>query len=341
MQPYIISTGFFHYSKTEGITSIMKLRVLSSADVIAALPMNQAIEAIKSAFGQLSAGQAVMPLRTRLNTEKGVTLCMPAYLPQSRALAIKLASVYEANAGLGLPVITAAVLVFNPETGLPQAFMDGASLTAIRTGAAGGLAADLLSRRSAETVGIFGAGVQSRWQLHGVMSVRAIREIRILNRSPLAAQRLAAEISDQPGAPSVIIASTPRELIENSSIIITATASTVPLFDGNDLKEGSHVTAVGSHSPQARELDVTTVHRARVVVDSREACLAEAGEIIAAKAPIYAELGEIVNGSKQGRETEEEITLFKSVGVAAQDAAAAAWVLREAEEEGLGFFIEL
>jgi ornithine cyclodeaminase/alanine dehydrogenase-like protein (mu-crystallin family) len=319
----------------------MKIRILASRDVMAALPMLKAIEAMRSAFGQLSAGQATMPLRTRLHTDKGVTLCMPAYLPQSQALGVKIASVYEGNPGLGLPVIAAAVLVFDPQTGFPLALMDGASLTAIRTGAAGGLAAELLSRHDAGTVGIFGAGVQGRWQLHGVMNVRTVREVKLLDRSPVTARQLAAEISCRPDAPSVIIASTSRQVIENSDIIITATSSTMPLFDGNDLKPGSHVTAIGSHSPQAREVDAAAVHRAKVVVDSREACLAEAGEIIMAKARIHAELGEIVNGSKPGRQTNEEITLFKSVGVAAQDAIAAAWVLREAEEKGLGVFIEL
>jgi ornithine cyclodeaminase/alanine dehydrogenase-like protein (mu-crystallin family) len=319
----------------------MKIRVLSSQDVEDALPMPKAVEAMKRAFGQLSAGRAVMPLRTRLNTEKGVTLCMPAYLPQDRALGIKIASVYEGNPALELPAITALALVFDPETGFPLAIMDGANLTAVRTGAAGGLAADLLSRPNAAVVGIFGAGVQARAQLKGVRAVRTVQEVRILSRSKKSAERLAAEITEWPDAPKVVLASAPSQIIEGADIIITATTSTNPLFDGNDLPPGSHVTAVGSHTPQAQELDAVTVQRAKVVVDSREACLAEAGEIILFNARIHAELGEIVNGLKPGRESNEEITLFKSVGVAVQDAAAAVFVLAEAEQRGLGFFIEL
>jgi len=238
-------------------------------------------------------------------------------------------------------VITAIVLIFDPQTGFPIALMDGAAVTAIRTGAAGGLAADLLSRHDTRTVGIFGAGVQARAQLEGVMAVRKVREVRILSRSQESAERLAAEIADWPDEPGVKLALTPRQVIEGADIIITATTSTAPLFNGSDLQPGSHVTAIGSHTPQAHEVDVFTVQRATVVVDSREACLAEAGEIIIPKARIHAELGEIVNGSKPGRQSNEEITLFKSVGVAVQDAAAAAFVLAEAEQRDLGFFIEL
>jgi ornithine cyclodeaminase/alanine dehydrogenase-like protein (mu-crystallin family) len=272
----------------------MKIRVLSASDVQIALPMSKAIEAMKRAFGQLSAGQAVMPLRTRLHTDKGVTLCMPAYLPQNQALGIKIVSVYEGNSSLGLPVITAIVLIFDPQTGFPMALMDGVALTAIRTGATGGLAADLLSRHNATAVGIFGAGVQARAQLKGVMAVRNVQKVRILSRSSKSAKQLAAEIAGWPDAPAVTLALTPRQVIEGADIIITATTSTTPLFNGNDLQPGSHVTAIGSHTPLAHEVDILTVQSATVVVDSREACLAEAGEIIIPKARIHAELGEMV-----------------------------------------------
>ena len=150
----------------------MPMRILSSQDVLAALPMPKAIEAMKQAFGKLSAGEATMPLRTRLATEKGVSLFMPAYLHQSQNFGMKIVSVYEDNPKLNLPIVTATVLVLDPETGLVKALMDGNSLTAIRTGAAGGLAAQLLARKNAKIVALFGAVVQARSQLQAVICDR-------------------------------------------------------------------------------------------------------------------------------------------------------------------------
>jgi ornithine cyclodeaminase/alanine dehydrogenase-like protein (mu-crystallin family) len=155
----------------------MKIRILTADQVREVLPMPKAIEAMKRAFGQLSAHQADIPLRGRLATEKGVTLLMPAYLQQSREMAIKIVSVYGDNPRMGLPTVAGLVMVLDPETGLPLALMEGTSLTAIRTGAAGGLAAELLSRKDSGTVALFGAGVQGKAQIQGVMAVRTIRKV--------------------------------------------------------------------------------------------------------------------------------------------------------------------
>lgn len=319
----------------------MQIRILSADDVKTALPMPKAIDAMELAFGQLSAGKADVPLRAHLSTEKGTTLFMPAYLNQSQDLGIKVVSIYNDNPNLGLPVVSATVMILDPETGFPRALMDGNSLTAIRTGAGGGLAARLLSREDAKTVALFGAGVQARAQLQAVIAVRSIKQVNLISRTQASAQKLAHEISDWPDAPYVTMVSTPREAIQDADIVLTATTSATPLFDGNDLKEGTHVTGVGSYTPEMQEVDAATVRRARIVVDSREACLAEAGDIIITKAEIDAELGEIVNGLKSARQSDDEITFFKSVGVAVQDAAAAAAVLAEAEAKGLGKVVEL
>lgn len=319
----------------------MQIRILSAADVTAALPMPAAIEAMRRAFGQLSAGQAEVPLRARVATEKGVTLLMPAYLKQSRELGIKIVSVYGDNPSRGLPLIAAAVLALDPETGFPRALMDGAGLTALRTGAGGGLAADLLARKDARVVGLFGAGVQARAQLQAVMAVRSIEQVYLLSRTRQSAERLAAEIVAWPNAPAVTVVDSPRQAVQRAGIVIAATTSSTPVFDGHDLRAGTHVTGVGSFTPQMQEVDATTVRRARVVVDSRAACLEEAGDLIIPGAKIEAELGEIVNGTKPGRQSEKEITFFKSVGVAVQDAAAAAAVLAQAEARGLGRLVEL
>jgi len=319
----------------------MQIRILSANDVRTALPMPKAIDAMKVAFGQLSADQATVPLRPHIFTDKGVTLFMPAYLHQSQDLGVKVVSIYGDNPSVGLPRITATVLILDPETGLPKAFMDGSSLTAIRTGASGGLAAELLSRRDSKTVALFGAGVQARTQLSAVMAVREIRGVNLISRTQASAQKLAAEIETWVNPPSVNLVSTPQQAVQDADIVITATTSATPLFDGNDLSPGTHVTAIGAYMPEAREVDSATVQRARVIVDSREACLAEAGALIIPKVQIDAEIGEIVNGEKPGRQSEDEITFFKSVGVAVQDAVAGAAVLAEAEVLGLGTVVEM
>lgn len=320
----------------------MSIRILSAADVRAALPMPKAIDAMRHAYSQLSAGKAIAPPRQHIPTDQGVTLIMPAYLPTRSEFGIKVVSVYDDNPNLNLSRITATVLVLNPTTGIPKAFMDGASLTAIRTGAGGGVAADLLARKDAKTVGLFGAGVQARSQLQAVMAVRDITRVNLISRTQASAQQLATEISEWADAPEVNLVSTPQQVVTDADIVLCATTSATPLFDGNALQSGTHITAVGTFVPEKREVDTTTIRRSdRIVVDSREACLEEAGDLIIPNAEIDAEIGEIVNGDKPGRQSDDEITFFKSVGVAVQDAVAASVVLAEAESKALGTLIEI
>ena len=320
----------------------MPIRILSAADVRIALPMPKAIDAMRHAYGQLSAGKVNAPPRQHISTHKGVTLLMPAHLPERSEFGIKVVSVYDDNPNLDLPRITATVLVLDPATGLPKAFMDGSSLTAIRTGAGGGVAADLLARQDAKTVGLFGAGVQARAQLQAVMAVRDIASVNLISRTEASAQQLATEIAAWTDAPEVNLVSNPEQVVEDADIVICATTSATPLFDGTALRPGTHITAVGTFVPEKREVDTTTLRRSnRIVVDSREACLEEAGDLIIPNATIDAEIGEIVNGDKQGRQSDAEITFFKSVGVAVQDAVAGAVVLTEAEAKGLGTLIEI
>ncbi len=322
--------------KSDNGKFIMKIRILTADHVREVLPMPKAIAAMKRAFGQLSARQTEIPLRGGVATEKGVTLMMPAFLHQSRELAIKIVSVYGDNPQMGLPTVAGLVLVLDPQTGMPLALMEGTSLTAIRTGAAGGLAAELLSRKDAGTVALFGAGVQGRAQLQGVMAVRTIHKVFILDASMNQAEKMAAEIMQWPSHPDIVLRPNVREAVSQADIVIAATTSRTPLFDGNDLRPGTHVTGVGSFTPEMQEIDENTVRRARVIVDSRQACMAEAGDLIIPGAVISAEIGEIVNGIFPPRQNDQEITFFKSVGVAVQDAAAAATVLTEAVQKGLG-----
>lgn len=337
----------------------MSIRILSASDVRAALPMPKAIDAMRHAYSQLSADKVTAPPRQHLSTDKGVTLIMPAYLPERSEFGIKVVSVYDDNPNIDLPRITATVSVLDPATGTPKAFMDGASLTAIRTGAGGGVAADLLARQDAEKVGLFGAGVQARAQLQAVMAVRNIARVNLISRTEASAQQLATEISEWTDAPKVNLVLTPQEVVEDADIVLCATTSATPLFDGNDLQPGTHITAVGTFVPEKREVDTTTIRRSdRIVVDSREACAEEAGDLIIPNAEIRtenetpnivknelvlgsAEIGEILNGDKPGRASGSDITFFKSVGVAVQDTVAGAAVLAEAEAKGLGTLIEM
>ena len=319
----------------------MQIRILTGEAVRNALPMKAAIERVGMAYRQFSAGKATMPLRTRLNTDKGVTLLMPAFLHESRNLAVKVVSVYGDNPKLGLPTVSATVLVLDPDTGMPRAFMDGDSLTALRTGAAGGVAADLLARTDARTAALFGAGVQGRAQLAAVLTVRNIARVMVYDPVAAAAEKFVEEVQGWPDAPEIHIADTSRAAVRNADIILTASTSKTPLFDDADLKPGVHITGVGSFTPEMQEVPAETVHRARVVVDSREACRAEAGDIIQSGAEIHAEVGEILNGDAPGRTEADQIIFFKSVGLAVQDAVTASAVLAAAEKENLGTLIDL
>jgi hypothetical protein len=184
----------------------MQIRILTAADIRSALSMDAAIDAVATAYAQLSAGKATMPLRSRFHTDKGVTLLMPAHLHESGDFAVKIVSVYGDNPSLGLPTVAATVLALDPQTGMPLALMEGDSLTALRTGAAGGVAARYLARADAGTVALFGAGVQARAQLQAAMAVRQIKRVLIVDPFETAAQRLADDISTWPEPPAVSIA---------------------------------------------------------------------------------------------------------------------------------------
>ena len=327
----------------------MAIRILSRADVRRALPMRQAIEAMKRAFAQLSTGQANVPLRVPLQVPRhnGVTLFMPAYLAADDQMAIKIVSVFNDNPARGLPLIHALVVVVDATTGAPAAVMDGTYLTALRTGAASGAATDLLARQDAHTAAIFGAGAQGRTQLEAVCAVRPIREAWIYDVAPQQAAAYADEMSRYLSLP-VRVAGTPAEAVRRADVICTATTSSSPVFGDADVRPGTHINAVGAYTPQMQEIPVETVLRARVVIDHREASLAEAGDLLIplqrglmTQAHIYAELGEIAAGRKPGRTSAEEITLFKSVGVAVQDVAAASAVLEAARRLNLGTEVAL
>ncbi len=322
----------------------MRVRILSSDSVRAAIDMPVAIDVMREAFGALAAGEATVPVRVVLETSHGVSLFMPAHLKERDSAGVKIVSVNEGNAQSGLPVIHAVVIVLDTLTGCPIALMDGTWLTALRTGAVGGLAADLLARKDAATVALFGAGVQARTQLEAVRCVRDITEVRVVSRTTKSAQDLVGELS---GVDAISL-DDPDEAVAGADIIITATSSSTPVFNGALVGPGTHVTGVGSFTTEMREVDATLVERARVIVDHKEAALEEAGDIVGpirdgliSEDVIAGEIGDIVLGRIAGRTEPEEITYFKSVGNAVQDVAVAARVLSVAEAEELGEIFDL
>src|SRR5215204_236105 len=326
--------------------------ILNADEVRQALPMDQAIEAMQEAFAALSNGTAVVPLRTHLpiSNHSALSLFMPVYMQTdtTEALAVKVVSLFPNNPLRQLAYIQAAVLVLESDTGRAIALLEGSTLTAIRTGAGSGAAIDLLARKASKVVAIFGAGPQGRTQLEAACTARKIETAFIYSLSSEKAQALADEMADWKNIPKDIrVASTPQEAIEDADIICTATTSSEALFDDKDVKSGTHISAIGAYTPTMQELPVETVARARIVVDSYATVMDEAGDIIKAinaglikESDIHAELGEIVLGKKTGRQSEDEITFFKSVGNAVQDAAAAQLALKNARAMKLGTEVE-
>lgn len=322
--------------------------LLNAEDVRKSLPMEEAIEAMKSAYAALSSGKAVVPLRTRLPIpgSEALSLFMPAYVhsTDSKALAIKVVSLFSTNPSRGLPYIQAAVLVFDPETGRAIALLEGSSLTAIRTGAASGAAIDLLARPDSRIAAIFGAGAQGRTQLEAACTARKIETAFIFDADLQKAKVFAQGMSGKGPIPRDIrVAESAKEAVEYADIICTATTSLRPVFHDSDVRAGVHISGVGSYRPDMQEIPAETLQRARIFVDSRSASLEEAGDLIQPmqaglfdESHICGELGEVVLGLKSGRGSQEEITYFKSVGIAVQDAMAAQVALNNARKLKIG-----
>lgn len=330
----------------------MKVRMLSQSDVRQAVSMAEAIEVVKGAFAQLSAGRANVPLRAQLffPQRNAVTLVMPAYLEDTASLGVKVVSVFPANPELGLPTTHALVVIVDAATGQPVAAMDGTYLTALRTGAASGAATDLLAREDAHHVAIVGAGGQGRTQLLGVCQVRDVTRVRVYDAAADRAHQYVEEMKRVGGrVPSdVEVAASAAQAVADADIVCTATTSRTPVISDDDLRRGVHINGIGSYSPEMHEVDERTVARAKVVVDSRVAALAEAGDLvipiskgIISEQHIHAELGELVLGLKPGRESRDEITFFKAVGNAVQDMSVAHRVLQRAAELNLGIEVVL
>ncbi len=302
--------------------------------VASLLDMREVIDSVEKAMAALSSGRAYMPQRTHIHTSLGDILTMNALVEELGVHTTKIVSVYPGNPEKGLPTINAVIVALDSSTGTPIALMDAGTLTAVRTGAASAVATKYLSSKNAETLAMIGCGVQARYQAYAISLVRHLRKIKVYCRRRWRAEKYAEEVGGRLGV-DVEVSDSPREALKNAEIIVTATTSKAPVIRREWVGEGAHINAIGSYRPDARELDTETIIDGKVVVDFREAALSEAGDIIIpiregrySPDKIYAELGEIILGAKPGRTREDEITIFKSVGLAVQDAAAAYVVLR-------------
>ena len=322
--------------------------ILNRKDVESVLTMSECMNVVEDAFKELANGTAVLPLRTAITPPDGLSLYMPAYLKEMKALACKVVTVYKNNPSKhDMPTTIGKVLVQDPDTGDVVCIMDGGYLTAVRTGAVSGVATKYLARKDDnQIVGIIGAGVQAKMQLWAVTEARKISKAIVYDISDEAANNFITEMSEKLNI-EIIKANSVDEVL-NTDIICTATSSATPLFDGSKIKAGTHINGVGSHTPNARELDTAIVKRSKFVGDSHEACFKEAGDIIIpvndgeiSKDHFYAELGELLVGKKDCRINDEEITIFKSNGLAIQDVATAKLIYDKAKEAGIGTNIQI
>lgn len=316
------------------------MRILTAEDVRAALDMRAAIEAVRAGFIALSTGKARVPLRGVLEMAGGVLLTMPAAIEGAPVSAVKIVSVCGGNPARGLPTIFATVLVTDAQTGAPLALLDGRVLTAIRTGAASGLATDLLAVPDASILAVIGAGVQARTQVEAVCAVRPIADIRVFSLA--GAEEMAGELRASYPA-RVSVASSAHDALAGAHVVVAATNSRTPVVQRADVAPGTHINGIGSFTPEMQEIAADVVAAARVVVDHRASAWAEAGDLIIPRDQglitqdhVHAEIGEIAAGLKDGRRDARQITFFKSVGNAVQDASVAARVLAVAAERGLG-----
>ncbi len=321
--------------------------ILNQKDLEELLPMEEVLDKLAMGFREVKEGRCVVPVRFHLGVEEyeGQFLYMPAFLPGLKQSGTKIVSVFPQNTSKGKPTIYATYLLCDPTTGELLAMMEGATLTGIRTGGASGLATRYLARKDSKVVGIIGTGFQAFFQVRAIQAVRRIEEVRAYDvdqkRLQDFCQRMSPFIKVHP-------VSSPSEAVQESDILVTSTTSRTPVFSGKDLKPGAHLNAIGAFRPDMRETDDETILRSRIVVDTYEGCLSEAGDLLIPiregklkQEAIYGDLGDLVTGRKEGRRSNEEITFFKSVGFAMEDVVTAYHAYEKATRQGWGKNIEL
>ncbi|MGH8901112.1 MAG: ornithine cyclodeaminase family protein [Egibacteraceae bacterium] len=326
--------------------------LLSRQQVAALLDLDALVDAVARAMADLSAGRASVPSRiaAAVDQPQSFLAAMPAYLPSQRSLAAKLVTLFPGNAAAGIDTHQAMIAVFDAATGTPAAVMDGTYITATRTAAGSALATRLLARPDASVLAIIGTGVQARAHGHAVPRVCALEQVRVAGRDPAKASKLALELEAELDLP-VQVAGSVRQALDGADIVCLTTHSPEPVAQRAWLGEGAHVNSVGCNFA-GREVDGRTVADSLLVVESRDSAFAppptgsnDLGwplrDGLITRDHVHAEIGELVAQTRPGRTDRDQLTLYKSVGVAAQDAAAAALVLAEAERRGVGVRVDL
>lgn len=322
--------------------------VLTSDDVESILTINDTISLLEKSFIELSRKQVNMTDRDVfvLEDKNGWFGIMTAHMKNMAALGTKLVTVFPKNIEINKPTTQAVISLIDVNTGELIGIIDGSLITGMRTGATTGIATKYLSKKNSSKLSILGSGFQSKFQLMAICSVRHIKEIFINSPSIDSKSNYIHELEDLLDIP-IVIEKNITKLI-NTDILVTSTTSPIPLFDGNLLDNGIHINCIGAHTKETREVDLRTIEKSKVVVDERSAALREAGELIIpiqngeiTDNIIYAELAEIVSGQKPGRLTDDEITLFKSMGLSLEDISTAKFVFDKAIEKGLGRNITL
>ncbi len=319
--------------------------ILNQEQVERLLPMPECIEVMEQALLSLARDEMFQPLRTVIHPPgaAGVIAMMPAYKSAETALfGLKAICVFPGNPARGLDSHQGGVLLFSGETGEPLALMNASAVTAIRTAGVSAVATRALARADACELAVIGAGVQARSHLASISCVRPLTSARIVSRNVEHARRLVSELQASFNFPLNVVTDS-RDAVAGADIVVTATTSLTPVLQREWLKPGTHINAVGTYSPRAREIDSATMASATLFVDRRESALNEAGDYLMAAqegvigpASIRAELGEVLLGSFPGRTTSAEITLFKSLGIAIEDLAAAAYLYQKAEQQEVG-----
>jgi alanine dehydrogenase len=318
--------------------------LLTERDVRELLSMDDLIRAMHDALVEFSAGRVQQPLRTVLEVgpEHAFFGVMPAYISGADAMGTKLVTVFGANAARGLPSHLATIVLLDSSTGELLSVMDGRFITEARTAAVSAVSARLLAREDARVLAVLGSGVQARSHLRALSRVRPLREVRVWSPSPERRSAFANEMQAEVDA-SVATAPSPRDAVRGADLVVLATASRTPVVTAAWIADGAHIMAVGACRPDQREMDAALVARSRVFVDSRRGALAEAGDIVLGiregafgAGHIVAELGELASGQAAGRCSATDVTLFKSLGMAVEDVAAAHLAYRRATERGLG-----
>jgi len=327
----------------------MKALIADQKLVTELLPMDEAIEVMRSALTMLAEGDVVMPLRQMLVMPGGdrVMGLMPSYLGGLDAVGVKVVAAFPANFGSEYDTHQGVVLFFDTERGLLRAIVDATSITAIRTAAVSGLVTDLLAPPAAGDLAIIGAGTQAHTHLQAMMAVRPVSRVRVFSVPAGSAEAFAARESRLTGL-TVEVATTAEEAVFGADLICTTTTATEPVVLGAWVSPGAHINAVGAYTPATRELDSALVAGARLYADRRESLLSESGEFLIPKGDglfgdehIVGEIGEVLLGTAPARTAPDEITLFKSLGIAIEDLAAAHHVYTKAKERGLGAWVEI